>query len=92
MATIFETTRINGMMLKNRFIRSATFEGMAGPDGAATGQLIDLNTELAKGEVGLIISGYAYPSAEGKSRPTQSGVHHLFHQRSLPPPCRLTRG
>jgi 2,4-dienoyl-CoA reductase-like NADH-dependent reductase (Old Yellow Enzyme family) len=75
MTTLFESTAINGMTIRNRFVRSATFEGMANPDGSATRRLIDLNTELAKGEVGLIISGYAYPSAEGKSRPRQSGVH-----------------
>lgn len=75
MATLFESTVINGMTLQNRFIRSATFEGMANPDGSASRRLVELNTELAKGEVGLIISGYAYPSTEGKSRPMQSGVH-----------------
>ncbi len=75
MATLFETTRINGMALENRFVRSATFEAMAAPNGAATRGLMDLNAELARGGVGLIISGYAYPSTEGKSRPMQSGVH-----------------
>ena len=75
MATLFETTTINGLTLENRFVRSATFEAMAGADGAATQLLIDLDKALALGEVGLIISGYAYPSASGKSRPAQSGVH-----------------
>ena len=75
MATLFETTTINGLTLENRFVRSATFEAMAGADGAATQLLIDLDKALALGEVGLIISGYAYPSASGKSRPVQSGVH-----------------
>jgi len=63
------------MTLKNRFVRSATFEGMAGADGAADRLLTDLDETLALGEVGLIITGYAYPSVSGKSRQAQSGVH-----------------
>ena len=33
MSKLFETTTLNGMTLKNRFIRSATAEGMATDDG-----------------------------------------------------------
>jgi 2,4-dienoyl-CoA reductase-like NADH-dependent reductase (Old Yellow Enzyme family) len=29
MSKLFETTKLNGMILKNRFVRSATAEGMA---------------------------------------------------------------
>jgi len=36
MATLFETTTINTMTLGNRFVRSATWEGMAGDDGSVT--------------------------------------------------------
>jgi hypothetical protein len=34
MAGLFETTELNGMKTKNRFVRSATYEAMAGLDGA----------------------------------------------------------
>jgi len=51
---LFETTEINGMLLTNRFVRSATFEGMAADDGAATPGLIKLMIDLAQGGVGLI--------------------------------------
>ena len=75
MSKLFERTTINGIILKNRIVRSATFEAMADPNGGCTPQLKDLNVELAKGEVGLIITGYAYVNEIGKSRPAQSGVH-----------------
>ena len=33
MSNLFESTEINGMRLANRFVRSATWEGMAADDG-----------------------------------------------------------
>ena len=71
----FERSTINGMTLANRFVRSATWEGMAADDGACTPKLIDLMTELAKGGVGLIISSHAYVSPEGQAGPWQLGVY-----------------
>jgi len=76
MPKLFQTTSINSITLKNRFVRSATFEGMAGvDDGACTPRLIDLTAELATGGVGLIITGYAYVSQQAKARGGQLGVH-----------------
>ena len=37
-AKLFERTTINTMELENRFVRSATWEGLATDDGAATEQ------------------------------------------------------
>ena len=48
MTNLFETTEINGMTLTNRFVHSATFEGMAADDGAATPGLIKLMVDLAQ--------------------------------------------
>ena len=36
---VFSPIAINGMRLKNRFVRSATGEGMANPDGSASDRL-----------------------------------------------------
>jgi 2,4-dienoyl-CoA reductase-like NADH-dependent reductase (Old Yellow Enzyme family) len=36
MATVFEETAINGMVMNNRMIRSATWEGMCEQDGRPT--------------------------------------------------------
>ena len=46
---LFEKTEINGMALNNRFVRSATWEGMAGDDGAVTPGLTTLMVDLARG-------------------------------------------
>ena len=75
MSKLFETSAINGMQLANRFVRSATGEGMAADDGACTPKLIDLMTGLARGGVGLIISGHTYVSPEGQAGPWQLGVY-----------------
>ena len=75
MSKLFEPGEINGMRLANRFVRSATWEGMAADDGACTPKLIDLMVTLAQGGVGLIISSHAYVSPEGQAGPWQIGVY-----------------
>ena len=81
MADLFECTSINGMSLANRFVRSATWEGLADQDGAVTPRLIEMMVELAKGEVGLIISGHAFVSPEGQVSPRQLAA---YEERFLP--------
>jgi 2,4-dienoyl-CoA reductase-like NADH-dependent reductase (Old Yellow Enzyme family) len=73
---LYETSQINGMVLKNRFVRSATWEGMAGDDGSTTTQLIDCMETLARGGVGLIITSHAFVLENGRARPKQIGVYH----------------
>lgn len=76
MNTPFEASTINGMKLVNRFVRSATWEGMAADNGACTPELINLMTALAKGGLGLIISSHAYVTPEGQAGPWQLGVYN----------------
>lgn len=75
MSILFQETRIRNLALKNRFVRSATWEGMAENDGRVTSQLVELMGELAAGGVGLIITGHAYVSKEGQAGPRQMGIH-----------------
>jgi 2,4-dienoyl-CoA reductase-like NADH-dependent reductase (Old Yellow Enzyme family) len=72
---LFETTTINGMSLANRFVRSATWEGMATSDGICTGRLTETMARLAEGGVGLIITSHAYVSREGQASPWQAGIY-----------------
>ena len=75
MSIVFEPTLINGMSLTNRFIRSATWEGMATTDGACTSRLTNMMVKLVEGGVGLIITGHNYVSREGQAGPWQMGIH-----------------
>jgi 2,4-dienoyl-CoA reductase-like NADH-dependent reductase (Old Yellow Enzyme family) len=75
MSKLFESTVVNGMILPNRFVRSATYEGMATDDGACTAKLIDLVVDLVKGGVGLIITGHAYVRRDGQAGSWQLGVY-----------------
>ncbi len=75
MKKLFEAGMINGMELANRFVRSATWEGMATDDGAVTPQLMGTMTTLARAGVGLIISSHAYVRPEGQASPWQLGIY-----------------
>ena len=58
MREIFESVKMNHIELKNRLIRSATWEGIANPDGSVTEEAYEIYRELAKGGVGAIITGF----------------------------------
>lgn len=75
MISLFDTTTINNMTLANRFVRSATYSGMADQDGAVTPKLINLMVKPARGGVGLIMSGYAFVLKSGQAYPGQLGSY-----------------
>lgn len=64
---ILEKATINGIEVKNRIFRSATHDGSADKSGAPTEELIKKYENLAKNDVGLIITGYAAVSENGVS-------------------------
>jgi len=75
MPGLFESTSIKKMTLTNRFIRSATWEGLAGKDGSVTPKMIDVSVKLSQGGIGLIITGHSYVSLEGQATPWQLGSY-----------------
>ena len=75
MSKLFQATTVGRMELRNRFVRSATWEGLAKQDGSCTQALVNVIAELAKGEIGLIISSHAYVSPEGQAGPRQIAVY-----------------
>jgi len=75
MSEIFEATVINGMKIKNRLVRSATWEGMCEQDGKPTDKLINCYRDLSRGGVGLIVSSYTYVRPEGKQLPGKMGIY-----------------
>jgi 2,4-dienoyl-CoA reductase-like NADH-dependent reductase (Old Yellow Enzyme family) len=75
MSKLFEPTTINGMTVENRFVRSATWEGMAEDNGSVTDRLLDMYARLAQGGVGLIITGHAYIAKDGQASLKQLGIY-----------------
>ena len=75
MKKLFEKTTISGVTLANRFVRSATWEGMCEKDGRPTPRLASCYHNLAAGGVGLIITGYAFVRPDGKQLPGKMGIH-----------------
>ena len=80
---LFEPIEINGMKLKNRFVRSATYEALATEDGKITDKLINLYIKLAKGGTGLIVLGHAYVQTNGLAVPLQIGIYSDEHIAGL---------
>ncbi len=72
---IFTPLSIGNLQLKNRLFRSATFEAGATSDGAPTKEHHRIYDEILKGDCGLIFTGIAYISDEGKNSPKQNGIH-----------------
>jgi 2,4-dienoyl-CoA reductase-like NADH-dependent reductase (Old Yellow Enzyme family) len=84
---IFDPITICDMELQNRFVRSATHEFMAEKDGKPTSRLGDLYEELAKNEIGLIITGYSYILPGGRSDIYQQGI---YDDRFVEPYLKIT--
>ena len=75
MSKLFESAKIGILDIKNRFIHSATYEGMAKENGQITDEILKKYGNLAKGEVGLIIPGYMYVLPAGKAFKYQTSIH-----------------
>jgi 2,4-dienoyl-CoA reductase-like NADH-dependent reductase (Old Yellow Enzyme family) len=87
MKDLFETTEINGMKLKNRFVRSATWEGMCDEQGRPGPRLVDCYRQLAEGRVGLIITGYAFVRPDGKQTRGSLGTQNDDFAREMRTLC-----
>ncbi len=66
MSMLFQPFPLKNLTLPNRFVRSATYDGMSGKNGRVTSEQIQMVEDLAKGGVGLIILGIAYVQASGQ--------------------------
>ena len=85
--SFMQAGRIGKLVLKNRLVRAATSETMATDDGAATDELINLYSDLARGGAGLIITGHIYVEPRGQYEPRQLG---LDHDSRIAPLARVT--
>jgi 2,4-dienoyl-CoA reductase-like NADH-dependent reductase (Old Yellow Enzyme family) len=73
---LFEPYTIGKLELKNRFVRSATWDNTASGSGAVTESSVAIYEKLGKGGVGLIVTGFAFISPDGQALPRQYGAHN----------------
>ena len=73
-SALFTPLKIRGLEIKNRFMRSATYEGLGDSNDMPTDKLKKIIRKLADGDVGLIIPGYVYSIRHGKANPYQCSV------------------
>lgn len=69
MYDLWEQAQLGPLTLKNRTVRSATNEHLSEPDGRLTRTWVDATVELAKNQVGLIITGHF--TVDGSQRSDQ---------------------
>ncbi len=74
MKSLFDRTRIGTMQLRNRLVRSATWEAMADESGHPTPRLVRVYRELAEGGTGLIIVSATTISADATRVPGMLGI------------------
>lgn len=63
---LFSPVELGGLPLRNRMVRSATWEGMAAPDGSMPEELLDEYERLAAGGIGAIITGFTSVAANDR--------------------------
>jgi 2,4-dienoyl-CoA reductase-like NADH-dependent reductase (Old Yellow Enzyme family) len=78
----FEPLEIMGLNLRNRFIRSATMEGMVAADGVPGAKLKDLYQAIAKGGTGLISTSGCLPDRDWSMGSQRQLMLHAGTDRS----------
>jgi 2,4-dienoyl-CoA reductase-like NADH-dependent reductase (Old Yellow Enzyme family) len=67
---VFQPVRVGSLVLRNRFVRAAAFEGRS-PDGGVSEDLVRFHEQLAKGGVGLTTVAYGGVAESGRAYPHQ---------------------
>lgn len=86
MRRLMSETKLGSLAIRNRLVRSATWEGMADANGRVTDKLCNYLVTLAQGGVGLIITGYTAIRPDGRQLPGQMAI---YDASSLPGLTRL---
>ncbi len=75
MSLLFTPKTIGNILIKNRFVRAATYEGLADETGRVTDELVSVYSHLAQGDIGLILSSFMYVHPLGQALKNQIGIH-----------------
>jgi 2,4-dienoyl-CoA reductase-like NADH-dependent reductase (Old Yellow Enzyme family) len=72
---LFEPVTLGTCQMKNRIMRSATYEGLCDISGTPTAAYTEQYGDLAKNNIGGMITGFAFVSKDGKAmQPGQAGM------------------
>lgn len=85
---IFDQVRLGKIPVKNRLVRSATWEDLAAEDGSIPEELYSIYEELAAGGTGTIITGFTSVSQEDVYF---GGIMRLGKDELIPQYQRLTQ-
>jgi len=83
---LFKPTKIGSISTINHFIRSATWEGKATEEGYPTEACYDIYSKLGKGNIGIIITSYAYVAnyeRPGKEQLAINSDNHIPYYKKM---------
>lgn len=80
---LYSTANYNKMLVKNRLVRSATFEMATTPDGGLTEEYLSIHQSLAKGGIGMLITGITGVAKEGRLMPSMPYTTHSTFEEML---------
>ena len=75
MKGLFDKCKIKNIESKNRFIRSATWEGLCDEEGHINDNFYNMYENIAKGGIGIIITGYATVFSYDKPSKCIAGIY-----------------
>lgn len=75
----FQPAKLNGLELKNRFIKAGTYEGMT-PNGKVTPELQEFHRRFASGGIGMTTIGYCAIENDGRLNENMLYVHEDVRQ------------
>ena len=79
---LFTPIKIGRLELKNRIMRSATWDAMADDSGLVTERSVALYHQLNTGGIGLIVTGFAFVSFPlGQAG---SGQYGIYNDKMIP--------
>ncbi|MCD6429978.1 MAG: NADH:flavin oxidoreductase [Deltaproteobacteria bacterium] len=80
---LFSPTTLGQLNLKNRFVRSATWDGMGFSDGSFSPAQVELYRNLSAGGSSLLTTGYIAVNPQGRRNPEQNLLSNRKQQQSL---------